>query len=179
MPVAYRIRRAAHADLSALVVLERRAFSTDHLSPRQYRHHLNNPSALVLAAVDRTGLLGKAVVLFRKGSGIARLYSIAVDHAARGRGIAKALLHAAERGARARGCVHLRLEVNQANRGAIALYEKLGYRRFGAIAGFYDDGADAWRYEKSLRKAKSTNRAPSAFPPSRHRPTARRGRRGD
>ncbi|MDE2085224.1 MAG: GNAT family N-acetyltransferase [Xanthomonadaceae bacterium] len=159
MPSAFRIRRATPADLPALVALEQRAFTTDHLSPRQYRHHLNNPGALVLAAVDRTGLLGKAVVLFRKGSGIARLYSIAVDHGARGRGIAKALLRAVERGARARGCARLRLEVSQVNPGAIALYEKLGYRRFGAFVAFYEDGADAWRYEKSLRKATSTSRA--------------------
>jgi ribosomal-protein-alanine N-acetyltransferase len=151
MSDAYRIRHAMPADLPALVALERRAFTTDHLSPRQYRHHLGNPGALVLAAVDGTGLLGKAVVFFRKGSDIARLYSIAVDDAARGRGIASALLHAVERGARARECARLRLEVRKDNPGAIRLYEKLGYRRFGAIAGFYEDGADAWRYEKILR----------------------------
>jgi len=160
MPDAYRIRRAKPADLPALVALERRAFTTDHLSPRQYRHHLGNPGALVLAAVDAGGLLGKAVVFFRKGSDIARLYSIAVDHVARGRGIASALLHAVERGARARGCARLRLEVRQDNPGAIRLYEKLGYRRFGAIAGFYEDGADASRYEKRLRKVKATSRSP-------------------
>lgn len=158
MPAAFRIRRATFTDLSALVALERRAFTTDHLSPRQYRHHLTNPGALVLAAVDRTGLLGKAVALFRAGSGVARLYSIAVDDAARGRGIAKALLRAVERGARARGCMRLRLEVAQKNAGAIALYEKLGYRRFGAYPGFYEDGADAWRYEKDLRRVKPTSR---------------------
>lgn len=151
MPPAYRIRRATAADLPALVALERRAFTTDHLSPRQYRHHLGNPGARVLAAVDAGGLLGKAVVFFRKGSDIARLYSIAVDDAARGRGIASALLHAVERDARARGCGRLRLEVRQDNPGAIRLYEKLGYLRFGAIAGFYEDGADAWRYQKILR----------------------------
>ena len=151
MPAAYRIRRAMSADLPALVALERRAFTTDHLSPRQYRHHLANPGALALVAVDAGGLLGKAVVFFRKGSDIARLYSIAVDDVARGRGIAKALLHAVERGALARGCVRVRLEVRQDNPGAIHLYEKLGYRRFGAIDGFYEDGADAWRYEKILR----------------------------
>jgi ribosomal protein S18 acetylase RimI-like enzyme len=44
----------------------------------------------------------------------------------------------------------VRLEVRQDNPGAIGLYEKQGYRRFGAIAGFYEDGADAWRYEKEL-----------------------------
>lgn len=151
MPDTYRIRRAVLADLPALVALERRAFTTDHLSLRQYRHHLANPRALVLTAVDAGGLLGKAVVFFRKGSDIARLYSIAVDDAARGRGIAKALLHAVERGARTRGCARLRLEVRQDNPGAIRLYEKLGYHRFAAIAGFYEDGADAWRYEKILR----------------------------
>lgn len=168
MSASFRIRQAIPADLRALVALERRAFTTDHLSPRQYRHHLTNPRALVLAAVDAGGLLGKAVVFFRKGSDSARLYSIAVDDAARGRGIAKALLRAAERGARVRGCARLRLEVNQLNAGAIALYEKLGYRRFGAYAGFYEDGADAWRYEKALRIGKITTRRPSTSPRSPH-----------
>lgn len=160
MSPTIRIRHATLADLPALVALERRAFTTDHLSPRQYRHHLTNPRALVLAAVDTSGLLGKAVVLFRKGSSVARLYSIAVDDAARGRGIAKALLRAVERGARTRGCTRMRLEVAQKNVGAVALYESLGYRRFGAHARFYEDGADAWRYEKILRTQKSTNRSP-------------------
>ncbi|MBS0569637.1 MAG: GNAT family N-acetyltransferase [Proteobacteria bacterium] len=172
-----RLRRAVLADLPELLALERRAFTTDHLSPRQYRHHVTSPSASVLAAVDAGGLLGKAVVFFRKGSDSARLYSIAVDDAARGRGIAKGLLRAVERGARKRGCKRLRLEVRQDNPGAIRLYEKLGYRRFGAIAGFYEDGADAWRYEKPLRKPGVTNRAPSISPPSPRRPGAQRGRR--
>ena len=149
----YRIRRATLADLDALVALERRAFTTDHLSPRQYRHHLTNDSACVLAAVDASGLLGKAVVFFRKNSAIARLYSIAVADAARGRGIGEALMRAAERAGRARGCSRLRLEVRQDNAGAVRLYERLGYRRFGAYVGFYEDGADAWRYEKELGPA--------------------------
>lgn len=146
----YRIRRATLADLPALVALERRAFTTDHLSPRQYRHHITNKSACVLAAVDASGLLGKAVVFFRRNSRVARLYSIAVTHEARGRGVGEALVRAAERAAHTRGCTRLRLEVRQDNGGATRLYERLGYRRFGAYAGFYEDGADAWRYEKEL-----------------------------
>lgn len=146
----YRIRRATLADLDALVALERRAFSTDHLSSRQYRHHIASDRARVLTAVDASGLLGKAVVFFRRYTDIARLYSIAVAHEARGRGLGEALLAAVERAARARGCRRLRLEVRQDNAGAIRLYERLGYRRFGAYAGFYEDGADAWRYEKDL-----------------------------
>jgi len=146
----YRIRRAAPADLDALLALERRAFTTDHLSRRQYRHHIGSESARVLAAVDASGLLGKAVVFFRSNSDIARLYSIAVADAARGRGIGEALIGAVERTARARGSRRLRLEVRQDNAAAVRLYERLGYRRFGAYAGFYEDGADAWRYEKDL-----------------------------
>ena len=150
MTDTYRIRRATRADLDTLVALERRAFTTDHLSRRQYRHHIMSDNAGVLVAVDASGLLGKAVVFFRRNTDIARLYSIAVAHEARGRGLGEALLAAVERAARARGCRHLRLEVRQDNAGAIRLYERLGYRRFGAHAGFYEDGADAWRYEKDL-----------------------------
>jgi ribosomal protein S18 acetylase RimI-like enzyme len=151
MPAAFRIRRALPADLDALVALERAAFTTDHLSQRQYRHHLRSDSAVVLAAVDGPALLGKSVVFFRRGSDIARLYSIAVADAARGSGLGEALLAAAERSAHGHGARRMRLEVRQDNTAAIRLYERMGYRRFGAYAQFYEDGADAWRYEKELR----------------------------
>lgn len=147
---AYSIRPARAADLDALLALERASFTTDHLSRRQYEKHLHSPSAAVLAAVDTQGLLGKAVVFFRSNSDVARLYSIAVDGRARGRGLGEKLLHAVERAARRRSCTRLRLEVRQDNAGAIRLYERLGYRCFAARAGFYEDGADAWRYEKKL-----------------------------
>ena len=35
-------------------------------------------------------------------------------------------------------------------RSAIRLYERRGYRRFAARRGYYEDGGDAWRYEKEL-----------------------------
>ena len=106
----------------------------------------------MLAAVDGRGLLGKAVVFYRARSDIARLYSIAVAETARGRGVAKALLAAVEAAARAHGRARLRLEVRKDNAGAIALYERLGFQRFGEKRGFYEDGADAWRYEKPLEQ---------------------------
>jgi ribosomal-protein-alanine acetyltransferase len=155
MPAALRICRANPVDLPALVALEARSFSGDRLSPRQFRRHLDNPRAAVWVAVEARVLLGAAVVFFRSGSNVARLYSIAVDRAARGRGIGKALLRTLERDARARGCTRLRLEVRQGNRGAIRLYEKSGYRRFGIIEAYYEDGTDALRYQKLLRGAKS------------------------
>ena len=142
------IRPAVDGDLDALLALEHASFTTDHLSRRQYQQHLNSRTADVFAAVDVDGLLGKAVVFYRAGSDIARLYSIAVAERARGRGVAKALLAAVDATARQRRCTRLRLEVRKDNASAIALYERLGFHRFGEKPGFYEDGTDAWRYEK-------------------------------
>jgi len=151
MTARYVIRPARPADLEPLLALERSAFNTDHLSRRQYRHHIGSDSAAVLVAAGDDGVLGKAVVFFHRGSDIARLYSIAVADAARGRGLGEALLAAAERTAFRHGARRMRLEVRKDNAAAIRLYERTGYRRFGAYAQFYEDGADAWRYEKGLR----------------------------
>jgi ribosomal protein S18 acetylase RimI-like enzyme len=146
-----RVRSATPADLAALVALEQRAFAGDRLSRAQYRRHLASASATVFAADSPgEGLLGSALVFFRKSSTLARLYSIATAPSARGRGIGATLLVAAEREAARRGCRSLRLEVRMDNDAAISLYERSGYRRIGRYAGYYEDGADAWRYEKEL-----------------------------
>ena len=44
-----------------------------------------------------------------------------------------------------------RLEVRDSNHGAIGLYEKLGYRKFGVISHYYEDKHDALRFEKRIR----------------------------
>jgi len=150
MTAAYRIRRATLTDLPALLALERSAFTTDHLSPRQYRQHLVSPTAVVLVAADESGLLGTALVFFRRASDLARLYSIAVAHGARGRGVGEALLAAVEQAALRRGARRIRLEVRQDNASAMRLYERRGYTRFAERPGYYEDGGHAWRYEKGL-----------------------------
>ncbi len=144
------IRPAVGADLDALLHLERSSFTTDHLSRAQYRRHIDSSSAAVLVAVDAHVVLGNAVIFFRSNSISARLYSIAVSHAARGRGLGDLLADAAEATARRRGCARITLEVRTDNHGAIRLYARRGYVRFGAVAEFYEDGADAWRYKKIL-----------------------------
>jgi ribosomal protein S18 acetylase RimI-like enzyme len=150
-PANVRIRSAELSDLDELVALEEHSFATDRLSRAQFRRHLDSDSAKVLVA--STGphrFLGTAVVFFRKRSGVARLYSIATHHAARGQGVGSALLDAVEQLARRRRCRALRLEVRTDNHGAVRLYERLGYRRTGHATAYYEDGADAWRYEKLL-----------------------------
>lgn len=147
------IRDAAAADLDALVALEQRSFRSDRMSRQQYRRHLRSGSAQVLVATDGGSILGSAVLFFRRGSSLARLYSLASVPEARGRGIGAALLDAAEHAASERGCRALRLEVRTDNAAAIRLYESHGFRRIGCRPGYYEDGADAWRYEKGIRGA--------------------------
>jgi ribosomal protein S18 acetylase RimI-like enzyme len=141
---------AQAADAAALAALEQRCFSGDRLSLRQYRRHLRSRTAIVLAARRGPLLVGSALVFLRAGSRVARLYSIAVDPAARGAGLGDALLRAAEAAASRRKAGCLRLEVRQDNPAAIALYESRGYARIGARKGYYEDGADAWRYAREL-----------------------------
>jgi ribosomal-protein-alanine N-acetyltransferase len=146
-----RVRRADISDLDDLVTLEDRTFDSDRLSRAQYRRHLDSDSALVLvASASHRHFLGTAVLFFRKGSHVARLYSLATRPKARGKGVGSALIEAATQAAQRRGCHTLRLEVRTDNATAISLYERLGYQRIGQYVRYYEDGADAWRYEKAL-----------------------------
>jgi ribosomal protein S18 acetylase RimI-like enzyme len=133
-----------------LQALEHKVFATDRISRRGFRRFLASPNAVPIVAEADGKLAGYALVLFRKGTGIARLYSIAVDpHVARRR-IGARLLEAAEQAAAERGAARLQLEVHASNHAAIALYHKSGYRQFGRIARYYEDQGDALRFEKRL-----------------------------
>lgn len=145
-----RIRRAEPRDLEALVMLETQVFDYDRMSRAQFRRHLTSRSALILIAETGPTLLGAAVIFFRIGITYARLYSLASAPRARGRGVGAALLDAAEAAARERGADRIGLEVRTDNNGAISFYEKHGYHRLGCHKGYYDDGADAYRYAKNL-----------------------------
>lgn len=146
------IRRARPADLDALVALEEAGFVGDRMSRAQYRRHLVSRSAHVIVATRGRRLVGAALVFFRRGARIARLYSLATAADARGCGIGRALLRTAEQAARRRGCHAMRLEVRVDNRAAIALYERAGYVPIGGRAGYYEDGSDAACYQKALRQ---------------------------
>lgn len=96
-------------------------------------------------------LLGDVVVFLRRGSRVARLYSLVIAPNGRGRGLGRALLLAAEQYALRHRRHWLRLEVQVSNSAAIALYESAGYARFAWRHAYYESGAHAWRYEKGLR----------------------------
>ncbi len=145
------IRAAKRADLDALVDLEEHVFATDRLSRQSLRRLLKSRSGRVLVAETGGRLAGAAVVLLRRRTSVARLYSIGVVPPMSGRGVAVALLRAVERLAAARKCRCIRLEVHEDNTAAISRYRKSGYWQFGCHAAYYEDGGDALRFEKPLQ----------------------------
>lgn len=144
------MRAAETADVTELATLEQATFDSDRLSRRSFRRLVSVPSATLLVARADRVLAGYALVFFRAGSTVARLYSIAVDARYRGRGVAGQLMAAAEAAARARGCERFRLEVRVDNAAAIRLYERLGFAMSDRIGGYYEDGGDALRMQKAV-----------------------------
>lgn len=156
--MAIRIRAARPSDVAALVSIEQAAFSGDRLSARSLRRLVERGTADVLLAFSGEHPIGYCMVLHRRNSDAARLYSIAVTAGAP-RGAGRELLAAAEEAAHTRGAASIRLEVRQDNLRAIALYERSGYRRIGQRSGYYEDGATALRYEKRIGHGGETPRA--------------------
>lgn len=144
------IRPARASDVDGLVAMEEAAFASDRLSRRSFRRLVASRSAAMLVNEQRGRLAGYAAVLFRRGSGSARLYSIAVAPSGGGAGIGRALLDAALAAAAERGCTVMRLEVREDNPRAIALYERNGFARVGRRPGYYADGQTALRYARPV-----------------------------
>jgi ribosomal protein S18 acetylase RimI-like enzyme len=149
------IRRATLEDLGVLLELEQ-LFPGDRIKRSSFRYFLTKAKAEVWIAEDyvaenRGQVLGDAVVLYRQGSGSARLYSVVVSPKARGKGIGAKLLAHCERAAKERGCITLRLEVREDNYAAISLYRSRGYDLIGQTDDYYEDGGTALRMQKRLQ----------------------------
>jgi ribosomal protein S18 acetylase RimI-like enzyme len=145
-----RLRRAAVKDIAALTRLEENSFAGDRISARSWRSLIASPSASVTLAGNDGRVAGATVLLRRARTSVARLYSIAVDPAARGKGIARMLLEAAIERARATGASVMRLETRAGNKAAQSLFGRYGFAEFERKPGYYQDGADAVRFQKSL-----------------------------
>lgn len=149
------IRLARASDANAILAIENDVFEGDRISARSMRRLLTGRSAAVFVASVTEVIAGYCVVLWREGTRVARLYSIATDRKHGGAGVGRALLDAAEAAAQQRGRELMRLEVREDNGRARALYERNGYRFIGRMQRYYHDGTAALRYEKELPPAGS------------------------
>jgi [ribosomal protein S18]-alanine N-acetyltransferase len=144
-----RTRRANVDDLAMLVQLEE-YFPTDRLSRASFWRLLRHGHASVWVVEQDNVLVGNAVMLYRRGTSLARLYSLVVHPEYQRRGIARALLAMAESEAGGRGCRVMQLEVRPDNVAAIRLYLTDGYTMTGTAGKYYEDGSDALRMRKRL-----------------------------
>jgi ribosomal-protein-alanine N-acetyltransferase len=174
---AVQIRRLTYADLPQVVAIERRAFASPW-SLAMFVLELSKPSGICLAAEaptqsaaggERRGEAGDepearhtrdrldgqlaGYVICSRYDQAWHVMNVAVDPDRRRRGIASALMAAVLE--RTEPDAQLTLEVRESNRGAIALYERFGFRSAGVRRRYYaNDGEDAvimWRTPATLR----------------------------
>jgi ribosomal protein S18 acetylase RimI-like enzyme len=151
MSATIQIRPATVADLPGLLRLEEMCFETDRMSRRSFRHFLQQEQPCFLVAESAgQAISGYILVLLHRGTHLARIYSVAVEPAARGQGIAGLLIQAAEQVSAELGRISMRLEVRKDNTAATQVYQRLGYRLFGEYHDYYEDHADALRLQKRI-----------------------------
>lgn len=150
MSHAAAIRRAVLADVDELLAIERISFPGNRLDRRRFRYLLRDANSLTLVHASDNAVRGYVLLLFRKNSAVARLYSIATHPLHTGQGIAAGLVHAAEGVARERGLRSQRLEIRRDNAASLSLFQGQGYHIFGRYPAYYHDGMDALRLEKRL-----------------------------
>ena len=149
-PPAVVVRRARKSDLDSVEAVEQSSFDVDRFSRSALKRLLAAMTADCRVAEIDGKVVGYVAVLFRAGTFVARVYSIAVDPAYRGRGVAQGLIAGAEQAARVRGSRSLRLEVRASNKAALSLYERAGFTFLERKPGYYQNDEGALRLEKRL-----------------------------
>ena len=145
------IRPLAYSDLPQVIAIERRAFTTPW-SLAMFVLELSKPGGICLAAFEGDVMHG--YLICSRYDTVWHLMNVSVDPDRRRERIATALLTALiERIGDPQG--QLTLEVRQSNHGAIALYERFGFRSAGIRRRYYqDNGEDAlimWRTPATLQ----------------------------
>jgi ribosomal-protein-alanine N-acetyltransferase len=136
---AITFRRLTYADLPAVLSIERRSFPAPW-SLAMFVLEVSKPSGVCLAAIAGDELVGYLVC--SRYADVFHLMNVAVDPDLRRRGIAAQMIGRMldEAGAEER----YTLEVRVSNHPAIAMYERLGFRRAGRRRRYYsDNGEDA------------------------------------
>ena len=150
-----RLRRARLADAGGIFELEAH-FSSDRMSLRSVKSLLRSKSARIWVAVMPRSpaaaphVAAALILLTRRGTRVARIYSIVVAPEARGQGLAARLLRGAEAEARTARCHEMSLEVREDNLAARALYARCGYAEVALLPAYYDDGGDGVSLRKLL-----------------------------
>ena len=131
----YIIADASEALLPQIQRIEQQSFSVPW-TEAMLRMQLAPDSHVFLTAGTAEGVVGYIGMMYVLDEGYISNVAVRPDH--RRQGVADALLGALEERARTLRLIFLTLEVRAGNEGAIALYEKLGYRVAGRRKNYYE-----------------------------------------
>ena len=141
------IQTANAFDINALMKLERVCFEKDAWPVLDLIAVLTWPDITRLKAVEDASMVGFVACDPHPSERADWIATIAVHPRWQRRGIGRALLHECE--TRSKFSV-MKLSVRMSNYGAIALYEKEGYRTVDIWGRYYSDYEDALIMEKAL-----------------------------
>jgi ribosomal-protein-alanine N-acetyltransferase len=160
------IRRLELSDIAAALEIEHRSFPTPW-SSAMFVLELSKAGSICLAATQDDQLIGYLIA--SRYAQIWHVMNVSVDPSHRRRGVASSLL--AELFALADSSrTHYTLEVRVSNAGAIAMYERCGFKSAGTRPGYYVDNR-----EDALIMWRSTD--PEFVPPNAENPTEWKGHR--
>jgi ribosomal-protein-alanine N-acetyltransferase len=142
-----KIRDAKIEDLCKVYEIERASFDNPY-TPEYFEMFIRFKQGIFLVAEIGGTLVGYIVATLRGRFG--HIISVAVVPEKRRRGIGRRLMEEAIGELRRMGALVVRLEVKRGN-PAINFYLSYGFKKFGILPSYYDDGSDAISMELSLK----------------------------
>jgi len=144
------VRKAEEKDLSEVYNIELSSFDQPYPPQLLYLYyHLSGD--LFLVAENAGRVVGYVIGIMGKDKA-AHVISLAVHPDFRRRGIGKELLQKLLEALLERGATHVRLEVENSNEAALALYQKLGFRIMGLLRDYYGSGRHAYIMVKTFQR---------------------------
>ena len=136
------VRPATAADLPPVLGVETAVFAADALPYFHFRQMLDAVPAFFLVAEEDGRLAGYVLGSMQAGDAHGWILSLAVSPDFRGWGIGEILVRGVVDAFAAKGAAEAMLHVSPANRGAVALYAKLGFQEVRVEADYFGPGAD-------------------------------------
>lgn len=135
------IRQAKLYDVPAMARIERESFDSPWSADEITKDVASNDGsiyvALALVGEERAGYADMRII-----TGESQIYNIAISPEFRRQGIGEALLaHMIEKSEEL-GLSIITLEVRSGNEAAMALYEKMGFKKVGSRPGYYAKGSE-------------------------------------
>lgn len=152
---AVSLRTMLHADLAAVLAIERNAFPTPW-TPAFFEKELSTPFARLVVAVAQHEWqmpVQETVIGYTcrwRVTDEVHLLNVAVHPAWRGRGVGRRLMEAVMEEGRRTQARTVFLEVRAGNTSARRLYARLGFTEIGLRRGYYGVGQDAIVMERRL-----------------------------